>query len=135
MSQTGPRRYVLCYDISDEKRLRKIHRRVREDGIALQFSVFDCILKAKHLQRLIRDIRAIIDPRLDDVRIYGPRVEAPIIWLGTPPLPDGVQLFNNSSAHANNLSGGPVIQKPSLLLPSLLRQAASKLPDKKGFSR
>ncbi len=87
------RRYVLCYDIADPKRLRGVHRRVRRSGIALQRSVFDCELNTRSLQELIRDIRQIIDARHDDVRIYGPRHDAPVAWFGAGAENDGVQFF------------------------------------------
>ncbi len=95
MPQQGPRRYLLCYDIADPKRLAMVCRRVKRDGVALQYSVFDCQLNAVSLRRLIRDLRELIDDREDDVRIYGPRVDAPFVWLGTAHCTEGVQLFHN----------------------------------------
>lgn len=95
MSDPSTRRYVLAYDIADERRLSRVHRRVKKDGMALQLSVFDLSLGESRLRRLLGDLRTLIDEREDDVRIYGPRLDTPIAWLGISPFPPGVQLFNN----------------------------------------
>lgn len=95
MSNHGERRYLLCYDIADPRRLARVHRRVKQDGLALQYSVFDLRLAEARLRRLVADLRQLIHEREDDVRIYGLRTDAPITWLGQKPLPEGVQLFHN----------------------------------------
>ncbi|MDD4792699.1 MAG: CRISPR-associated endonuclease Cas2, partial [Firmicutes bacterium] len=38
------RRFIVCYDISDPKRLRKMYRTMRGFGDPLQKSVFTCDL-------------------------------------------------------------------------------------------
>lgn len=96
MSNHGERRYLLCYDIADPKRLARVHRRVKQDGLALQYSVFDVHLAQAPLRHLVADLRGLIDPRADDVRIYGLKTDARVAWLGQPPMPEGVQLFYNS---------------------------------------
>lgn len=134
MSHTGTRRHILCYDIADEKRLRRVHRRVRESGMALQFSVFDCNLNSKQMQHLLGDLRELIDHRHDDVRIYGPRLEAPLIWLGPSALPEGVQLFNNSSS-GRDVAPRPPYRTPSPLASSGQRQKPTYASDIKTFSK
>jgi len=34
--------YLVCYDIADEKRLRKVFQTMRNWGDHLQYSVFEC---------------------------------------------------------------------------------------------
>ena len=34
--------YLVCYDISDDKRLRKVFQAMRNFGDHLQYSVFEC---------------------------------------------------------------------------------------------
>lgn len=94
MSDKGVRRHILCYDIGDPKRLSRVHRRVKRDAMALQYSVFDCHLNEMALKRLINDLRKLIDERDDDIRLYGPRLDAPLLWLGVTPFQGGVTLFN-----------------------------------------
>jgi len=44
--------YLVCYDICDEKRLRKVFKIMRGYGDHLQYSVFECQLTATDLVRL-----------------------------------------------------------------------------------
>ena len=34
--------YLVCYDIRDDKRLRKVHKTMRDFGDHLQYSIFEC---------------------------------------------------------------------------------------------
>ena len=62
--------HILCYDIADPKRLKKVHQVIAETGIALQYSVFYLPLNARQLQPIIERLESIIDLKEDDVRIY-----------------------------------------------------------------
>ncbi|HOC68747.1 MAG TPA: CRISPR-associated endonuclease Cas2 [Candidatus Hydrogenedentes bacterium] len=53
-------RYLVCYDIRDPKRLRKIAQIVSAFGYRLQFSIFECALDNQRLQQL----RCAIDPEI-----------------------------------------------------------------------
>lgn len=44
--------YLVCYDIADDKRLRRVFKIMRGYGDHLQFSVFECQLTAIDLARL-----------------------------------------------------------------------------------
>jgi CRISPR-associated protein Cas2 len=37
--------YLVCYDIRDPKRLRRVHKVLKGYGEAWQFSIFFCVLK------------------------------------------------------------------------------------------
>lgn len=63
--------WILAYDIRCPQRLRRVHRTVRQWGIPLQYSIFLIEAKRAELQALIDELEHdIIDPRVDDVRIY-----------------------------------------------------------------
>lgn len=94
MSDHGAHRYLLCYDISNPRRLQRIHRCAGRHGTALQYSIFECWLTAAQLRRLVRELRALVDENEDDVRIYGLSRSARIETLGRRPA-DDVQLFHN----------------------------------------
>ncbi len=54
--RTEPHVYLVCYDISDAKRLRRVHRILRGYGDAMQLSVFLCQLtelQRAHLVNLL----------------------------------------------------------------------------------
>ncbi|MGD0498364.1 MAG: CRISPR-associated endonuclease Cas2 [Bryobacteraceae bacterium] len=59
--------YLVCYDISDEKRLRKVFQTMRGYGDHLQFSVFECQLTASDLARCRADLAKIINHKEDQV--------------------------------------------------------------------
>ena len=44
--------YLVCYDIREDKRLRKVFQLMRGYGDHLQYSIFECQLTATDLVRL-----------------------------------------------------------------------------------
>jgi CRISPR-associated protein Cas2 len=63
--------FLICYDISDEKRLRKLAKFLEKNGTRIQNSVFLYPKATKqHLKNLLAQILELIDQEEDDVRIY-----------------------------------------------------------------
>lgn len=60
-------RYLVCYDISDDKRLRRVHRAMRGFGAPLQYSVFLCPLSAAERVLLLEKLTPLINHREDQV--------------------------------------------------------------------
>lgn len=60
-------RYLVCYDISDSKRLQKVHRKMKGYGEALQYSVFCCDLTAAEKTILWSELHALINHREDQI--------------------------------------------------------------------
>lgn len=86
--------YLVCYDIADDKRLARIYRLMKGKGLHLQYSVFYCILTPQQLKNLKNDIRKLIHPRYDDVRIYPLSRDSLVAVLGCGArIPDGVEVF------------------------------------------
>lgn len=44
--------FLLCYDVADDKRLRKTYKKMCGFGTPLQYSVFRCELSATEKQRM-----------------------------------------------------------------------------------
>lgn len=65
--KTAPRAWIVCYDISDEKRLRAVYRVVRSFGERLQYSVYLCRLTPMRLARLQSALDEVIAPTKDRV--------------------------------------------------------------------
>ncbi len=63
--------YVVCFDVSDKKRLRKVAIQMENFGARVQYSVFECHLNATDLDTLKQRIVEIIAPEEDHVRYYG----------------------------------------------------------------
>ncbi len=59
--------YLVCYDISHEKRLAKVAKIMRGYGLRVQYSVFECQLNGKDLARCRAELSAVIDHRKDQV--------------------------------------------------------------------
>src|SRR5579871_5277088 len=59
--------YLVCYDISDSKRLRKVARCCEDFGYRKQLSVFLCRVSATDFVRLRSRLYDIIDLKVDQV--------------------------------------------------------------------
>lgn len=59
----------MCYDIGDQKRLKKVHAFVLGFGSRQQYSVFVCDLNDVEKVRLKTGLRTIINERVDKVAI------------------------------------------------------------------
>jgi CRISPR-associated protein Cas2 len=95
MALHQPQLYLICYDITEPKRLCRIHRFLREEGMPVQYSVFTTQLTAKELERLWIGLRQRIDVRSDDVRIYPLPSRQEKYSLGRQYFPDDVMLIEN----------------------------------------
>jgi CRISPR-associated protein Cas2 len=59
--------YLVCYDISNELRLRRVHKTMLGFGERLQYSVFECRLSPADLARCRHALRKVIHHREDQV--------------------------------------------------------------------
>lgn len=59
--------YIVCYDISDAKRLRQVFKTMRGWGDHIQYSVFECQLTKLDLVRLRAKLAEIIHHKEDQV--------------------------------------------------------------------
>ncbi len=74
--------FVVAYDVADPARLRRVHRRLRAEGLAVQKSVFLVRARPRRLRALLDEVEALMDPRRDDLRAY--RVTHPArLWLSS----------------------------------------------------
>jgi CRISPR-associated protein Cas2 len=81
--------YLVCYDICDDKRLRKVFQTMRNYGDHLQYSVFECQLTAVDLAQCRSELSSIIHHDEDQVLFVslGPtegRGDRVITALGKP---------------------------------------------------
>jgi len=90
-------RYLLCYDIRDDGRLRRTAKVAERWGNRLQYSVFICDLTGVERARLETELRDVIDMSVDTTFIVeigspGRSSERRFHWV-TPriPFPDPSQ--------------------------------------------
>ena len=81
--------YIVSYDISDPKRLRKVFKAMKGFGEHLQYSVFHCPLTPREKAILISTVHPLINNKEDQVLIIdlGPadgRAKNAIESLGKP---------------------------------------------------
>lgn len=72
--------YLVTYDISDPRRLRRVYRTMRGFGQHLQLSVFQCDLTPTARIQMIAVLAAAIDHEEDQILIFdlGPTEAQPI---------------------------------------------------------
>ena len=85
-------RYIVAYDVSDGKRLRRIFKKMHGFGDALQYSVFACDLSSKERVIMEEALTEIMDLKEDRVIIIdiGPaegRGESAVRTLGRQTKP------------------------------------------------
>jgi len=91
--------HLVCYDITCRRRLQRIHRLLKQQGIALQYSVFLLYLTRAEREALIESLRLLMDESCDDVRVYPlpakpdwqtwgkPYWDEGMLWLDDRPFP------------------------------------------------
>ena len=94
MALNQPLRYLIAYDIRQPKRLIRVHRYLRRQGLPVQYSVFTVQLTQRKLTRVMEGLQAIIYSRVDDVRIYPLPTRLDASLLGRQLFPDGVMLLD-----------------------------------------
>ena len=93
------KRYLVAYDIREDKRLRRVHKTMKGYGWSLQYSVFVCDLDAIELLALRTDLGEIIHHALDSIAI---------VDLGAP-NERGSDCFQFMGIAARLPSSGPTI--------------------------
>ncbi|GAB4362646.1 MAG: hypothetical protein Kow0060_18990 [Methylohalobius crimeensis] len=92
MTLRTKRPHLACYDISDPKRLNRVHRYLKKIGIPLQYSVFLLHVEPIKLGRITAGLDRLINPHEDDVRIYPLPQRPDWQWWGKPNWMDGIVL-------------------------------------------
>lgn len=59
--------FLVCYDISDDKRPRQVYKTMRGFGDHIQLSAFRCDLSPREKAELVAALDPIIDHRVDQV--------------------------------------------------------------------
>lgn len=88
------RNYLVCYDIRDDKRLRKVFGFTKQHGLHIQYSVFLCKFSWTELQNFKSQLLELINEREDDIRIYPlpAKIKVTVMGCGNR-IPEGVEIF------------------------------------------
>jgi len=64
-------RVVIVYDISNNKRRKKISDLLEGYGIRVNRSVFECQFKTQKIRtKLTKELSKLLNPKIDSLRIY-----------------------------------------------------------------
>ncbi|MDM8523748.1 CRISPR-associated endonuclease Cas2 [Desulfococcaceae bacterium HSG8] len=75
--------YLVCYDIANPKRLKKIHRLMKKRGIAAQKSVFFVRGTESQINGLLDEAAELMALDEDDLRAY-PVLDPKKVWAFGP---------------------------------------------------
>jgi len=81
-------RYVVCYDVPDDKRRLRLAKCLDGYGDRIQYSVFEAVLDRALFDSMISDIERIVDHETDRVSVYAlcAACARRVARLGAPPL-------------------------------------------------
>ena len=61
---------IVAYDISDDRRRTRLHRKLKNFGTPVQYSVFECILNENDVEKMKQVVKDLIKYDEDLVRYY-----------------------------------------------------------------
>lgn len=67
MSGRGPKLWLVCYDVADDKRRTKVYQLMRGAGEWVQYSIFRCVLSDLQLAELKGKLDVALDGAEDQV--------------------------------------------------------------------
>jgi CRISPR-associated protein Cas2 len=76
------RRYLITYDISDDKRRNRVFKTLRDRGDHVQFSVFLCELNPREYASLKGQLQEFVHQRQDQVLILDLGLADDILEIG-----------------------------------------------------
>ncbi len=90
MSLHASARWLVTYDITDPRRLARLFKYLKKQGVPVQYSVFLVEASGAKMGNLIVQIAKIVDKEEDDVRAYRLPERTWKITLGASILPEGI---------------------------------------------
>jgi CRISPR-associated protein Cas2 len=103
LSAGARKSWLVAYDIRDKRRLSRLHRLLKREGVSMQYSAFAVAASELELDDLLVRIQRLIDERVDDVRAYHVPVRCEIFTFGQQNAPSGVVV---GATTVMNLSSG-----------------------------
>jgi len=67
MTSDAARRYLIAYDVPDDRRRTRLAKKLSAYGDRVQYSVFVCDLRPARLVRLRAAVRGLVQPDADSV--------------------------------------------------------------------
>ncbi len=90
MSQHANAQWLVTYDIADPKRLGRLFKFLKKQGVPVQYSVFLVDASAVKMASLVVQMAKMVDADADDVRAYRLPENRWRVTLGRAILPEGI---------------------------------------------
>lgn len=90
MAQNTSARYLVTYDIAHPRRLGRVFRYLKKEGLPVQYSVYLVETSAVRMGQIMGHIARLIDASADDVRAYRLPDNGWQVSMGASILPDDV---------------------------------------------
>ena len=84
-------RWLIGYDITDHRRLCRIHRAMIKRATPIEYSIFLFVGSETALAECLASVSALIDAKTDDVRCYTLPARGHQERIGRATLPAGIQ--------------------------------------------
>jgi CRISPR-associated protein Cas2 len=84
--------WLIAYDVREPRRLVTLHRALKKQALAVQYSVFVGRFTRRGIRHLVATINSIIAPQ-DDVRLYPLPQRPDWVFYGRSALPEAVYLL------------------------------------------
>jgi len=62
--------YLICYDITDDRRRTKVSKLLEAFGMRVQKSVFEAVLNQNQYDKLHKKLSNLLDEKQDQLRFY-----------------------------------------------------------------
>jgi CRISPR-associated protein Cas2 len=95
MSLNAPAQWIVTYDIREPRRLRRVHKFLKTQGMAVQYSVFWVRANDLEMNSIVGGLKELIDERCDDVRAYKLPPRSDHVMLGSSLHPNGIWLSDD----------------------------------------
>jgi CRISPR-associated endonuclease Cas2 len=82
--------FLIAYDITDPRRLQRLHRMLTQHALPIEYSVFYASDDPRSIKTLLSQAASLIDPRTDDLRCYPLPQRGLRARLGRATLPSGI---------------------------------------------
>ena len=63
-------RYIICYDVPDDRRRTRLAHALDKYGDRVQYSVFEAVLEHRLFDSLMNEMHQLIKPEEDRIHVY-----------------------------------------------------------------
>ena len=90
MKNTSRSTYLVCYDVSNPRRLYRVRKFLMAYRVGGQKSFFECWLTPAELREVERGLQELIDPETDRAHIFqlDPRMKPEFLGCAQPSVTD-----------------------------------------------